>query len=95
MAPIDPSASLVSVARRYYVQILVRTRGEDAQEVRCTRACIWDVGNPKCGVRHRTPHLERTYAGVWVRRIREFKSGEDLDILEDGSHRERTRHEEV
>ena len=49
--------ALVSVARRYYVRVLARTRGEDAEEVRGTWARIWVVGNPKCGVRHRTSDL--------------------------------------
>ena len=39
--------------------------------------------------------LERTWAVVSVRRMREFKSGEDFDILEEGSRSERTRHEEA
>ncbi len=39
--------------------------------------------------------FERTCAEVSVRRIREFRSGEDLDILEDGSRNESTRQEEA
>lgn len=37
--------------------------------------------------------LLRTWDAMSVRRMREFTSGEDFDILDDGSFSERTRHD--